>query len=165
MLNSRGVWLVTGVVLGAVLGLCSAGVWPQVPLHAVATHGQDSFAIATGPVDSDVEGVFFLDFLTGELRGAVLNNQLKKFNSFYQYNVSKDFPTAKNPHYLMVTGMQRPVGENVGSSVIYIGELASGQVNAYGIPYSTAAAQTGATQKFTFVLLDRIKFRTVVVRQ
>jgi len=164
MLNTRGVWLVGGIVLGTIFGLSMAGLWPQVPVHAVATHGQDSFAIATGPVDADVEAVFVLDNLTGELRGAVLNNQLKRFNSHYKYNVAADFEKVKNPHYLMVTGMLRPVGVDVGSSVVYIAELTSGQLNAYGVPYSSAAAANGVTQKYSFQLFDRTKFRTVVVR-
>src|SRR5262245_20573372 len=98
-MNSRGVWLGWGVALGVLLGLSLSGVWPQVPVHAMATHGQDSFALATGPLDTDVEGVYFLDFLTGTLSGAVLNVNLKKFNAFYQSNVSKDFPEAKKARY------------------------------------------------------------------
>ena len=39
MLNTRGVWLVGGIVLGTIFGLSMAGLWPQVPVHAVATHG------------------------------------------------------------------------------------------------------------------------------
>ncbi len=59
MTNSKTAWLAWGVLAGLVVGLNVAGVWPQVPLHAVATHGQDTFAICT-PMDNDVEGVFVL---------------------------------------------------------------------------------------------------------
>ena len=39
-----------------------------MPLHATATHGLDKFAIATGLVDDSVEALYFLDFLTGDMR-------------------------------------------------------------------------------------------------
>src|SRR5262245_32944556 len=57
MRESKVVWLVVGLVMGLVVGLNVAGIWPQVPLHAVATHGQESFAICTAPLDQDVEAV------------------------------------------------------------------------------------------------------------
>ena len=53
-------------------GLVLSGLWPQTPLHATATDRSDTFAIATGAVDDDTEAVYFLDFLTGDLRAVVL---------------------------------------------------------------------------------------------
>jgi hypothetical protein len=166
MLNSRGTWLALGVTSGTILGLSLAGVWPQVPVHAMATHGQDSFAIATGPVDSDVEAVFFLDYLTGDLKGAVLNLQVKKFAVFYQRNIVKDFLESKNRRYLMVTGAaDLPRGNaEVGRTVIYIAELATGQLNAYAVPWSPPGAAAGMHGVLPIALLDGVKLRTVVVR-
>ncbi len=48
---------------------------PETVLNASASHGGETFAMATGPVDADVEGLFMLDFLTGELQ----SNRLQKF--------------------------------------------------------------------------------------
>ncbi len=59
-------WLGAGLAIGLVIGLNAAGWWPQVPIHAVATHGQENFAICTTPMDEDVEAVFVLDDLTGD---------------------------------------------------------------------------------------------------
>ena len=69
-----------GTGLGLVIGLNLEGLWPSVPLHATATHGIDKFAIATGLVDNSVEALYFLDFLTGDMRAAVINPKTGKFN-------------------------------------------------------------------------------------
>ena len=50
------------------------GVWPQVPIHAVATHGQDNFAIATGSLDENVEAIFVLDEVPEKWKGFIATN-------------------------------------------------------------------------------------------
>jgi hypothetical protein len=170
MLQSRWSYLAGGVLLGLVIGLNVAGLWPQMPVHAVATHGQDNFAMATGPVDEDVEAVYFLDFLTGDLRAAVLSLQTGKFNSVFTYKVDKDLltPGAKNPRYLMVTGIAN-VRRNVqnvtrGRSIVYVAEVTSGKVAAYAIPWAPARQSAGAAQQGSFIPLDMIPVRTQAIR-
>src|SRR6185369_8202939 len=103
--QSRPAWLAAGVALGLVIGLNVSGLWPNVPLHATATQGLDKFAICTGLVDDNVEAIYFLDFLTGDLRAAVINPKTGKFNSFYTRNIAQDFGAVnKNARYLVVTG-------------------------------------------------------------
>ena len=98
-------YLGPGIVLGLVIGLNIEGLWPSIPLHASATHGIDKFAIATGLVDDSVEALYFLDFLTGDMRAAVINPKTGKFNSFFTRNIAADFGGAgRNSGYLMVTG-------------------------------------------------------------
>ena len=75
MTRSRGMWLVVGVVVGVAV----ASVWPRTMLQAVATDRAENFAIATGSADGEVEGVFTLDFLTGDLTGAVLSPNTMNF--------------------------------------------------------------------------------------
>ena len=55
--QSRLTWIVAGIVVGLVIGLNIQGLWPNIPLHATATHGLDKFAIATGLVDDSVEAL------------------------------------------------------------------------------------------------------------
>ena len=86
--RSRPAYLGFGLVLGLIIGLNIEGLWPSVPLHAAATHGIDKFAIATGLVDSSVEALYFLDFLTGDMRAAVINPKTGKFTSFFTRNMS-----------------------------------------------------------------------------
>ena len=61
--------------MGLALGLVLSGLWPHTPLHAVSTDRGETYAIATGPVDNEVEAVYFLDFLTGDLGAIVLGRQ------------------------------------------------------------------------------------------
>ena len=78
------VWLAIGLVVGLMIG----GIWPDTPLHAVATDGTENFALATGFVDDGAEAVYLLDFLTGTLRAAVLSNQSRGFQAYYGANVN-----------------------------------------------------------------------------
>ncbi|NUQ66228.1 MAG: hypothetical protein HUU20_27525 [Pirellulales bacterium] len=122
-----------GLVVGLVVGLIVGSLWPNTPLHATATDRVDNFAIATGFVDDEIEAVYFLDFLTGTLRVAVVSNQTQTFQARYETNINADLasvvaylngggeggrkrgsgssagPTQlqlpQTPNYLMVTGM------------------------------------------------------------
>ncbi len=82
-------WL-AGLIVGVAIGLVLGGLWPPTPLNAVATDRGETFALATGFVDEGVEAVYFLDFLTGTLRAAVLSNQTRGFRARYEANVLAD---------------------------------------------------------------------------
>ena len=63
---SIGGAMTAGVLLGRSTGTNSAAsALDELKLRAVASHGNETFAIATGVVDEEVEGLFCLDFLTG----------------------------------------------------------------------------------------------------
>ena len=121
---SRIAWLGIGLVGGLILG----GMWPQTPLHAVATDRCRTFAMATGPVDEEVEAVYFLDFLTGDLNAVVLGRRGVMFTGFYHYPGNSLFndlgvDPAKNPSYMM--------------------EVTTGKVGAYAIPWDRSVYATG----------------------
>jgi hypothetical protein len=162
------VYLVAGLVLGLIVGLNIQGLWPNVPLHATATEGLDKFAIATGMVSDNVEALYFLDYLTGDLKAAVINPKTGKFNALFSYNIAGDFGAGKNPRYLMVTGLtQIPrgrAGYQYADSSVYIAEASSGQVAAYTIPWNTTFQAAGKPQQAALVPLDRIEMRTAFVR-
>jgi len=80
-----GIRLAVALAAAFVLGLLTAGYWPNVPVHAVATDRTEGFAMATGYCDDSVEAVYFLDFLTGELSAAVVSKQNGRFNAFYTW--------------------------------------------------------------------------------
>ena len=156
---------VATVLAALVVGLALGGFWPQTPLHATATDRSESCAIATGPLDTDIEAVFFLDFLTGDLRAAALDFKTGKFNAFYQYNVNADLgvDSSKPPKYEMVTGVlalrqvaNRPT---MGGTLVYVAETNGGKVAAYAVPWSRAMASAGRTIKSPLMLLDVMPFR------
>jgi hypothetical protein len=166
--NNPKVWLVIGLLLGLLIG----SHWPQAPLHAwSATAQTEKFAIATGSIDDASEGLFILDYLTGELQCAVISPATGAFMSFFKTNIVSDLrvDAAKNPKFLMVTGnldFRRVAGgPQLGTCVCYVAEASSGQVVAYGVPW--ARQRQNATDYFSAPLmkLDDFKFREVTVRE
>lgn len=168
--KSRSAWLMVGVLAGVFCGSFLPG-WPDTPLHAVATDRYDNFAIATGALDNDIEAVYFLDFLTGDLMGAALGIQSGKFIAFYKYNILGDFQVdaSRNPRFLMVTGFANLVRGasrmRPANSVVYIAELTSGKVAAYSIPWDPNSHRRNQPVSGTFGLLDIQQFRNVAIRE
>ena len=166
MKNHRGAWLAVGVVAG----LAVANYWPQAPLHAMATDSQENYAIATGFVDQETEAVFFFDSLTGELKGAVLSPQNGKFLTFFASNAMTDLgiTDVTGAQFLLVTGTtsfrRSPGTAQLGSCVVYVAEVSSGQVVAYGVPWTKARSTANAPAEVPLVLLDGYQFRNAAVR-
>jgi hypothetical protein len=167
IIQNQFTWLAVGLIVGMFLGsLC-----PHTPLHATATDRFENFAIATGSVDEGVEAIYFLDFLTGELKAAVLSKQLPpRFNAFYQRNISEDMGVnpGSNPRYLMVTGLvdirRGAARMSPSNAVVYVAEITSGQVAAYAIPWNAERHASGQVFKGEVMLLDKTPFRTAMVR-
>lgn len=153
------------VAVGLILGLTIGGLWPQTSLHAMATDRVDTFAIATGLVDDDVEAVYFLDFLTGDLRALVMGKQAGGFCGFYTFNVANHLgiDPAKNPRYLMVTGISslRRGGSRMQLSraVVYVAEVTTGKVAAYAIPWNPSMAAAGQTMRGNLIPVAIDQFR------
>ncbi|MSR56306.1 MAG: hypothetical protein EXS05_01360 [Planctomycetaceae bacterium] len=158
-------WLVAGLVAG--LGI--AYFWPHEPAYATNADRDSSFAMVTvsvgtsaAGINDPMEGVFILDFLTGQLKGAVLNRQTGKFASLYYRELAIDFdvdPEAE-PHYAMVTGFSQLAsrqGSTYASGVVYIGELSSGKVLAYAFPWKEAPRP--APQKYQLQIVDGFQWR------
>ncbi len=162
-------YLVIGLFLGLAVGLNMQGLWPNIPLHATATQGVDKFAMATGLVKNGVEALYFLDFLTGDLRAAVINPKTGQFNSRFTYNIASDFENAgRTSRYLMVTGLtQMPRGRSnfqFADSSVYIAEASTGKVAAYTIPWNPGMQAAGKPQNGPLVPLGAIQMRTAFVR-
>ena len=145
-------WLSLGLLLGLTTGLAvhvglesrpSAGgsglPLEELKLRASASHGSETFAMATGMLD-DTEGVFMLDYLTGDLTCFVLNSRTGKFAAMFRTNVWKEMPVekGKKPTYVMCTGAWSFQGGNsgggrMGDCVVYVADCNSGAFVAYSV--------------------------------
>lgn len=166
ILRSRLVW----VAVGLAAGLALSGFWPHAPLHAVSNDRFDTFAIATAPLDEEVEAVYFLDFLTGDLRSAAINPRLGRFNAFFQLNILQpmQIDVTKNPKFLMITGMldlRRGAGPQWGKNAVYVAETTTGRVAAFATPWAPQMANAGKTVQGAMRMLDVAQFRTAAVRE
>lgn len=137
IVGSRGFWLMVGVIGG----LCTAYFWPHEPAFAVATDRSNKFALCTAPAGSQMEGVFLLDFLTGNLQGHVLNTRNGQFTRSYFRNIAADFDLdpKTEPQWAIVSGLGQLAatrGTSWATSLIYVTELTSGKVVVYGFPYT-----------------------------
>jgi len=101
-----------------------------------------------------------LDHLTGIVRGGVLNSQTGSFTHTYTHNVAADFkvnPATPNPKYAIIGApavVKSGAGGTPANGVLYVAELTSGAVIAYG--FMTPRGR-GATMPL--VRLDGFAFR------
>lgn len=165
------------VLLGVAIGRIGTEPPSQVPsallpkLQATATHGAETMAMATGPIDEESEGLYILDYLTGDLHCWVMNPRTGKFGGVFKHNVWVDLgsPKTKNTKYVMVTGSAnfarggstaRPA-----ASVLYVADAVTGALAAYNIPWDRAAFASGRSQSGGFVKLDMGQARNIVIRE
>ena len=164
--HSRAAWCLAGLLVG----MAVAGFWPETPSYATATDRYQDFAICTGPVDEEVEALYFLDFLTGNLQAAVISTQTGQFNAFYERNILKDLELAgeKQPKYMMVTGLAElrrgPSQARPSASMVYVAEANTGRVAAYFIPWIVGQRAANQPIEGALQLLNVTKFRTASVR-
>ena len=154
------------MAIGLLGGLALSGLWPHTPLYALATDRTETFGMATGPIDVEVEAVYFLDFLTGDLRAVVLGQQPGTWTGFYHANVAADLgiDQQKNPKYMIVTGMaslRRGGGSRLqpSTAMCYVAEITTGKVAAYAVPWSPSMYKAGQPQNQSLVLVGVTRFR------
>jgi hypothetical protein len=184
--TQHGVWLAAGLAIGlAVGGAVAVGVLlgrqadshalaaslAELKLHAMSSHGAESFAIATGPVDEDVEGLFTLDFLTGDLQCFVINPRNGAFGGWFRANVLDALPAekGKKPSYLLVTGQINVTGgyggQRPAASLCYVVDANTGDVAAFSFPWARAATSAGVPQASPMRLVGKWKARNLELRQ
>jgi len=132
---------------------------PKELLNATSTHGGTNLAVCTGPLDEDAEGLFTLDYLTGELKAWVYYPRFGRLGGFFVTNVQPFLGVSnKNPEYLLVTGTSRVFGQSSNvrpsQSQIYVVDAKSGYFAAFSIPWNGAMANSGAPQNGTFTFID-----------
>ena len=159
-----------GMVAGTFVTLAMqepASPLAELPLYATASDTGESMSMATGPIDEDMEGVFFLDFITGELACAVLNSRTAKLGGIFKTNVIRDLgiDEAKKPSYLMTTGGATFVGrtgnQQPARCVLYVCDQNTGHFGAYSLTWNRTIAQKGGLQTGALLLLHKDKARAL----
>jgi hypothetical protein len=159
--EARTLWLIAGVAAG----LCLSFVWPHEPTAAATALGSDKFQMVTVPVvqlgvpGGTHEAVFVLDKLTGKLTGAIISDQSGKFSHAYFRNLAADFKLAREGDYVVVTGAAGLPSQGrtpMANGIIYVGEMTTGKVAAYGFPY---AASNRPVPPIALTMLDFFAFR------
>ncbi len=180
-----GLWVGIGLGLlvgvGMMVGTLVAVHWqsetqlllPETALYATGATGGKSMAVATGPIDSDMEGLFTLDFLTGDLQCFVMYTKgvlAYKFGGAFKTNVIKDLGIgkAKAPSFLMVTGQTNFLrgggADRPALSVVYVIDENTGRFAAYGLLWNTGNAAGGIAQGGQLRLLQVGKVRSIDLR-
>lgn len=130
-----------------------------LPLAASSSDSSDTLAVASGPISDDSEGVFFLDFNTGDLQCLVYYPRTGRFGARYFTNVRAQLGnTGKNSRYLMVTGAiahrASSGGARPGNSLIYVTDVTTGMFAAYAVPWDRNAESTGRPQGAPLVFVQ-----------
>jgi hypothetical protein len=175
----------TGVALGLLVGVGMViGSWatmaffsspqfvfPETALHATATDSGENFSMATGAVADGIEGVFFLDFLTGELRCWVMNGRTGQMGGYFVHNVIADLGVEqgrKNPRYLMVTGMapmsRGTTGYRSSDSLVYVADANTGNFAVYALPWNRQAVAANMPQQAPMALVFKGSARSLEIR-
>ena len=157
ILRSAAAFCAGAVAMAAVFTLL-----PQKPAQAPVANGNDKFSMITVPLQETgvPEGVFVLNNLTGLLVGGAINESTSKFSYRYVHNVAADFQTGNtpDPKYAIVTGpanLRAAGGIQPAFGIIYVAELSSGRVIAYGFQRPTNR-NAGSTNPL--VILDFFQF-------
>ncbi|MBW3595761.1 MAG: hypothetical protein KY475_00635 [Planctomycetes bacterium] len=142
----------------------------ETELHATGASGGKSLAIATGVIDEGTEGVFLLDFLTGDLQCWVINPRAGRFTNMFKYNVIADLGVeqGKTPDYVMTTGVadfRGPAGSAVGRSLVYVADGNTGNVGCYAVPWNRQLAANMSVQMGALQPVAVGKARAVAIQE
>jgi hypothetical protein len=165
-----GVGMMIGTLVAVNRPVSSTPPLPETLLHASASHSGKSFAMATGFIDTDIEGVFLLDYLTGDIHCFVLSTRIGKWVGTFKHNVIPDLGVqqGKEPNYVMVTGQaafQRGAATtSPAGCAVYVADANTGQFVAYTIMWNRTMGRANAPQTGGFTLLDGGKARTLEIR-
>lgn len=176
---SAGLLIGIGLLMGGIVGSRYAAQdgnsaslsLPITKLHATATHGGETFAMATGAITQEVEGVFFLDYLTGELQCQVVSVRYLQLAGVFKHNVIADLGVekgTKKPSFLMATGAAqfRSTGGAIqfAGCIVYVADANTGNWAAYALPWNRQAESVGVTQAFPMKLIGGGKARDLALR-
>jgi expansin (peptidoglycan-binding protein) len=167
-----GSTVVLALSLGWLLGSQAGRLGPHDgKLHAVGGYGTENFAMATGNIDGNFEGLFTLDYLTGDLQCWVINPRTGTWGGLYKTNVAIDLEVekGKKPSFVLVTGaanfpgtaaMKRPA-----QCIVYVADANTGKFAGYAIAMTQGAQAAGLGEFGPMQMVAKGNARNVEVRQ
>ena len=166
-----GLLVGSGMLIGSLVTLATAkgnnNLVIERPVTATATHGSKKFAMATGRVGDNTEGVFMLDFLTGDLLCNVVYPRTRDIRAKFGANVARDLGGAgtgargKDPDYVMVTGVTQFNDRTISQCVVYVADANTGNYVIYVMPWDRNAVSNGRNQVAPMRVLARGTARNV----
>ena len=143
---------------------------PETLLHATASHSGDSLIMATGWMDAEIEGLFTLDCLTGDLQCFVINPQVRGIGAVFHHNVIGELGAVqgKKPNYVMVTG-QASIAKGTtlaapARCVVYVADANTGNFAAYSLVWNRTMFLANTRPPGGFTLLGTGTARNVPIR-
>ena len=167
----------TGVVIGGRLvnnpdsQVGQQELFNQLKLHAGTAARGKSISMATGLVDENVEGLYVLDHISGNLQCWILNSRTGGIAGIYRANVLKDLASDKTGEadYVMVTGNFFYSGGNLANntpanSLVYVADVNTGNVVGYLLAFNRQGIARGVVQSGALQLVCQGQARDVAVR-
>jgi hypothetical protein len=140
------------VILGVGFWLGNRGGQPSAlpPIMASTAASADTMAVATGRISEDTSGIFFLDFITGDLQCLVYYPRSRGFGARYVGNVLPHLGGGGNSKYLLVTGESYTSvasgNTRPGASLVYVTDVTTGMFAAFAGPWNRTAESAGRAQ-------------------
>lgn len=153
----------------------ASGVDLPLVLNADTASSGKSLSMATGLIDVDdnVEGLFVLDRLSGNLQCWVMNRQTGGIAAIYNARPAQDMGLDKSGDidYVMTTGrinfQRRGRTGNFAPAgcVCYVGDGNSGKVLGYSVQYNRQAAIRGEAQSGQMAVVCRGLARDAAIQR
>ena len=155
----------------AVNPIANANSLAELQLQAGTASRGKTMSLATGQLDEDVEALFVLDHITGNLQCWLMNSRTGAVGGIYRTNIVDDLVLDKTaqPDYMMVTGnffWAAGFAGNVApaKSIVYIADGNSGNVVGYSALIDKQAVRRGVAQAGLLKLVCQGTARDVVTR-
>ncbi len=128
---------------------------PPLQLNAGTASRSKSVSMATGLINGNVEGLFVLDHISGNLQCWLLSPKTGAIGGIYVANAAADLAgggKAGEADYVMTTGNfffngTKSSSEFPGQSVCYVADSNTGNVIGYGLVYNQQGMKRGVPQK------------------
>jgi hypothetical protein len=127
------------------------------PIQASSSVTSEKYSMSTGPLSEDGEAVFVLDHNSGLLQCSIIYPRMRQMMGQYTVNISEALGAGgKGGSYIMTTGVvdfPRASNAQIGSSVVYVLDTATGNFACFGVPFNRQAVTTNQPQQGVMALI------------